>query len=344
MRKPKPWFRKSTRSWYVQIDGVQVPLGREKQAAQDKYHQLMVGRRNGRSSVGRVDTLLDDFLEYVKHNQAVETYRLYRRYLRAFNETIPDRRVHDLTPHDVQKWVDAHKWNPSTRACAIRTVKRAFNWAVDQGLIQVSPIARLRKPAPLAREILISPDQWKAILALAREPLRDILTILHETGCRPEEARIVEAKDLHGDHFILTKKDSKGGRHNRLVWLTEAAQAILTRLAEKYPVGPLLRTKRGQPWTGPQLVTACHRIAKRLNIPFCAYTLRHTWITTGLERGVDAVTMSVLAGHRDTSMVAKVYSHLAGNAAHLKASMLKATGGGGNGQASESPKGPPEQS
>jgi len=30
MRKPKPWFRKSTRTWYVQLDGRQVPLGPDK--------------------------------------------------------------------------------------------------------------------------------------------------------------------------------------------------------------------------------------------------------------------------------------------------------------------------
>ncbi len=109
MRKPKPWFRKSTKSWYVQIDGVQVPLGRDKEEAQQKYHRLMAGRPNGQT-VGRVDALLDEFLEFVRSNQAPETYRLYRRYLRSFNNSVPDRTEGSLRPADVQKWVDSNGW------------------------------------------------------------------------------------------------------------------------------------------------------------------------------------------------------------------------------------------
>jgi hypothetical protein len=29
-RIPRPWFREQTRSWYVKIDGVQHPLGKDK--------------------------------------------------------------------------------------------------------------------------------------------------------------------------------------------------------------------------------------------------------------------------------------------------------------------------
>lgn len=100
MREAKPWFRKSTRSWYVQLDGRQVPLGKDKQEAKQKYHQLMDGRRNGHT-VNRVDELLDDFLEHVRCNQAKGSYRLYKHYLGLFNSTIPNKRVHDLCPHDV---------------------------------------------------------------------------------------------------------------------------------------------------------------------------------------------------------------------------------------------------
>ena len=315
MRTSKPWFRKSTRSWYVQIDGVQVPLGRDKDEAQQKYHRLMAGRPNGQT-VGRVDALLDEFLEFVRCNQAAETYRLYKRYLRSFNATVPDRRIHSLRPCDVQKWVDSQGWNPSTRNGAIRAVKRAFNWAVQQGLIATSPIASLKKPRALSREVLVSPKQWQQVLAAADEPLGDLLRILHETGCRPEEARIVEAKHLHGDHFILSKKDSKGEVHNRIVWLTSEAEAILSRLAQEHPTGPLLRNRKGRAWTGGALSAACNRLAKGVGFRFFAYATRHTWITTALEHEVDAVSVALLAGHRDPSMVAKVYSHLSGNAVH----------------------------
>ena len=76
------------------------------------------------------------------------------------------------------------------------------------------------------------------------------------------------------------------------------------------------------------------RLAKRAGVRFFAYACRHQWITTALENEVDAVSVALLAGHRDPSMVAKVYSHLAGNTEHMRKSLRKATGDGATGPAS----------
>jgi site-specific recombinase XerD len=55
--------------------------------------------------------------------------------------------------------------------------------------------------------------------------------------------------------------------------------------------------------------------------------LRHTFCTVALERGVDSTTLAILMGHQDSTMVARVYSHLTGNKKHLKAALQQATGG-----------------
>jgi hypothetical protein len=41
MRIPRPWFRKSNKTWYVQIRGRQVNLGKNKTEAHAKYRKLM---------------------------------------------------------------------------------------------------------------------------------------------------------------------------------------------------------------------------------------------------------------------------------------------------------------
>jgi len=92
MRQAKPWYRKSTKTWYVQLDGRQVPLGKDKEDANRKYHQLMSGRR-GSQTIHRVDELLDEFLEHVNRNQAKGSYRLYRHYFRSFNRQHMDPRT-----------------------------------------------------------------------------------------------------------------------------------------------------------------------------------------------------------------------------------------------------------
>jgi integrase len=57
--------------------------------------------------------------------------------------------------------------------------------------------------------------------------------------------------------------------------------------------------------------------ARKRGAKFCLYAYRHTFANRLLEAGVDSLTVSTLLGHVDGTMLAKVYSHLQRNAAHL---------------------------
>ena len=37
-RQPKPFFRKQTQSWYVQLGKRQIPLGKDEDEAWKQYH------------------------------------------------------------------------------------------------------------------------------------------------------------------------------------------------------------------------------------------------------------------------------------------------------------------
>jgi len=65
---------------------------------------------------------------------------------------------------------------------------------------------------------------------------------------------------------------------------------------------------------------ACTK-AKKL----CLTVFRHSFCHRLLKSGVDALTVSVLMGHADTSMIAKVYSHLSHAPQYLRDALLKAT-------------------
>lgn len=68
------------------------------------------------------------------------------------------------------------------------------------------------------------------------------------------------------------------------------------------------------------------RRSEQLAPKYSLYTLRHSWATHALERGVDALTVAVLMGHRDPSTLAKVYQHLAHNPGYLLEQARKAAG------------------
>ena len=68
------------------------------------------------------------------------------------------------------------------------------------------------------------------------------------------------------------------------------------------------------------------RQACRMVPNYSLYALRHSWATHALERGVNALTVAVLMGHSDPSMLAKVYQHLSLNPEHLRSQLEKAVG------------------
>jgi integrase len=62
----------------------------------------------------------------------------------------------------------------------------------------------------------------------------------------------------------------------------------------------------------------------RLNL----YAFRHSLITESLVSGLDAVTVSVLAGHQDISMIARHYAHLAQKHGHMRDAANRVRGKG----------------
>jgi integrase len=221
MAKPQIWQRGQTGSYYATIGGKQTFLGRTEQEAKDRYDYLLGVA--GIQSIGRVDDLLDAFLEWVKVNRSEATYAQYRELLQSFNRSLPATlRICDLKPYHISNWLDGQTWNSTTKNKAVGAVKRAFNWAVDQGHINLSPIARVKKPPVRNREIIITAKIWNRIgKAVKDRAFRDFLIILFTTGCRPYEARTVEARHVRKEGWLFAKVDSKGERYNRLVRLNK---------------------------------------------------------------------------------------------------------------------------
>ena len=72
-------------------------------------------------------------------------------------------------------------------------------------------------------------------------------------------------------------------------------------------------------------VKLTNRLAASLVPRYSLYAFRHSFATHALERGVDSVTVAVLMGHSDPSMLAKVYQHLTQNPKFLLEQAKKAT-------------------
>lgn len=69
-----------------------------------------------------------------------------------------------------------------------------------------------------------------------------------------------------------------------------------------------------------------YKRASELAPRYSLYSLRHSWSTNALKRGVDPLTVAILMGHQDPGTLSKVYQHLALSPDHMLAQARKAAG------------------
>ena len=174
--------------------------------------------------------------------------------------------------------------------------------------------------------------QWSKLVALlgkARDggALLDLLTVLRETGCRPKEARIVEARHIDGHRWVFDVLESKGKKRRRVVKLTDTAFTICQRLALKYPEGPLFRNRNGKPWSHRAVDYRLWRLSRKLGFSVTAYSLRHSWATDAIGRGASLAAIAFFMGHQGTKMLETVYSHVDRKDEFLDSEFKKAIGG-----------------
>ena len=327
MRQPKPFFRKFTKTWYVQIGNKQINLGQDKDDAFQKYHEIMASRGLAEVRFKKVAELFDAFLCWAEQHRSPGTYYNYKHYLTLFAQRLgPAFRIAKLEGNHVTQWIESRAdWSSSTGNDAVAIVQRAFNWAVKRGHLPNSPVTIVDgTPKRTRRETVFSSSQWKQLRALVKDPqFGDFLDFMWLTGCRPLEARKIEPHhvDLKNGMVVFPPSEAKGECNERVIFLPDDATIIIKR--NMCDVGPLFRNTKGRPWTKDSINCRFQRLAKKLSFPACAYGIRHSFATEGLKKGIDSLTLAQLMGHSDTSMLSKHYAHLSRNPEYLRDSVRK---------------------
>lgn len=272
-----------------------------------------------------VHALVTKYLTWCEKHRAPRSLEWYSGYLRDFlnHPGIADLDAMAIKPFRVSEWVDSKPtWGSTYSRGAIVAVQRVWNWAVEQGHLESTPLARMKKPSAKRREIYMKPDDFQQILALLSEsdPFRDLFLFIWHSGCRPQEARAIEPRhvELDKERIVFPAEESKGKRSKRIIYLQGVLLEIIHRLMAENRTGKLFLNKRGTAWTKYAVCNRFLRISKVIGKKMFAYAARHGFGTRKLIQGHDHLTVAAIMGHSDGSMLAKIYSHISDDEAHLK--------------------------
>jgi integrase/recombinase XerC len=271
-----------------------------------------------------VHALTSRYLTWCEKHRAPRSVEWYKGHLKGFlkHPSIAELEATAIKPFHVSEWVDAQTgWGPTYSRGAIVAVQRVWNWAIEQGHLDSSPLLRMKKPTSKRREIYMKPDDFEQILGLLKDtdPFKDFFRFCWFSGCRPQEARAIERRhvELENERIVFPAEESKGKRSKRVIYLQGVTLEIIHRLMAENKASHLFLNKRGTAWSKFAVCNRMMRLSRIVGKRLFMYAARHGFGTRKLIQGHDCLTVAALMGHTDGSMLAKVYSHIADDRAHL---------------------------
>ena len=204
---------------------------------------------------------------------------------------------------------------PATVNRGLAALRRCLRLAAEKGFISAAPPIKLL-PGERSREFVLSRDKEPEYLAACPPILRDIATVLLDTGLRVGEVRNLEWRDVHlqpvgrAKFGYLRVREGKTKNAARTVSLTQRVVDVLKEQLKTVTDQLVFSDGNGKPYKDTHLSHLQAKVRDGLEWPkdFCLHSLRHTFLTRLGEAGVDAFTIKRIAGHSSIT-VSQRYIH-----------------------------------
>jgi integrase len=296
------------------------------------------------AGAGKLDDLLDRWLEYITPNRAPYTIDEYRRLIyKTIKPALGNVRLDRLSARQLDAFYRSlqekglsgssiHQHHSILHA----SLGRAVKW----GLIAGNPADRATAPRP-ARSTATAPAvaEVQKLIAEAEADhdyvLATAIALGAVTGARRGELCALKWSDVDSGRGVLTvsrsltvlaAKATEGPTktHQRrdiaidpalasLLAARRRQQGSYARLADVELVEDPFVLSRSSDGSAPclpdGLSLAYARLAKRLGIVTHFHELRHFSATTAIAQGVDVRTVASRLGHADPSLTLRIYAH-----------------------------------
>jgi integrase len=242
----------------------------------------------------------------------------YTRRLYCINASLrlfKTKPIGKITLLDCERWATARSKVVKGRTfnCDLETMRLVFAYGISHGLLMDNPTAGIRRRRlDTAPVVIPSRTQFKTLIAdmrLRSTNAANIIEFLAYSGFRSGEAHEVRWADIdfEAKTVRITIGDAGTKKHTRSIPLFPPLERLLRDMLARLRKPPkpsdhvLADINAG--WA---LSTACRRLGLP---PYHRHTMRHFFCSTAIEAGVDVLTVSKWAGHRDAQMICRVYGH-----------------------------------
>ncbi|MEW6506161.1 MAG: tyrosine-type recombinase/integrase [Bacteroidota bacterium] len=228
-----------------------------------------------------------------------------------------------------------------------RTIKAAFNKAKDWGYVKENHFQKVKLPKKQqVNPVFINSDQLLMICdQLKNETIKDIVVFAFYTGMRLDEIVNLRLKNVDLENKVVTVGDdcfTTKGRNQRFIPISEEAEKAIENLDTSTALSAGLRIRQkvsGQVQNEKKKIISIKSLNYNRNYVFCKsngekftgdyiskrfkiackaagvdqsihfHSLRHSFASNLVQKGVPLYTIKELLGHSSISTT-EIYSHL----------------------------------
>jgi len=203
---------------------------------------------------------------------------------------------------------EIRRFKPSTVSRRFSVTAGFYRTCVIDGLPEHSPAEHVRRPAVPAESPTLGFThlQFEALLTAARESSHPcdfaLVAMLGLFGLRIFEATSADITDLGEEHGHRVLRVCGKGTKVVLVPLPPAVGRAIDRAVGARARGPILLNSRGSRMDRHAAARRLRRLAEAAGVRITRphpHMLRHTFVTTMLDAGVDLRDVQIAARHAD---------------------------------------------
>jgi integrase len=286
----------------------------------EKARAEYAGALELRSELGKLETFGDWCVEWLRVQS--ERVRIKASTLADYEKRadllkrseLGEIPVRVLKSEDLRRWwrKECEQWEPVTVNHKLRVLKAVLSMCWKARGLGESPAECLeRRPVRKRLRVMPSGEDVKAVAeSIRRQGKRNsrevaaMVEFMAYSGCRPGELRELAAEDIQGDWLsVRGGKEGTKNREERLLPINDHLAAVIDR--------ERMRKREGKLFTVSSPVRALSNACERLGMPkIRPYDLRHFFITSCIESGVDVATVAKWAGHKDGGvLILRTYTH-----------------------------------